>query len=185
MRPMPIVMYGADWCGDCRRAKSVFAEHGVAYQYIDLDAEPDQVSNVLERNDGVRRIPVIVFDDDTHLVEPTNEALAANLASLTAPSPSVSNNLTFEVIERPEAGRFELFADGELVGFANYTTQDQSVVVPHVETLLPFRNQGFADRLMSLMLARLRETERTLTPLCSFASQYMREHPEQKDLLAF
>ncbi|KAG1648095.1 hypothetical protein GQR58_030091 [Nymphon striatum] len=32
---MTITMYGADWCGDCRRAKAWFDEREIAYTYVD------------------------------------------------------------------------------------------------------------------------------------------------------
>lgn len=73
-----ITMYGADWCGDCRRAKSVFAAAGVDYDYIDLVADPDQ-AEVAERISGRKNIPVIVFPDGTHLVEPSNNEIIAKL----------------------------------------------------------------------------------------------------------
>lgn len=74
-----IVMYGADWCGDCRRAKAYFETHDVAYTYVDLVERPDEMDEVLRRNDGLRSIPVVVFADDTHLTEPSNQDLAAKL----------------------------------------------------------------------------------------------------------
>ncbi len=33
-----IVMYSAEWCGVCKRAKRYFAAHGVSYADIDIDA---------------------------------------------------------------------------------------------------------------------------------------------------
>ena len=90
----------------------------------------------------------------------------------------------FELIERPESGRFELMAATQLVSFADYTPDGHRVVVPHVETLLPFRGQGFAAQLMAHLLPRLRETGRTIVPLCTFAASYMNQHPDQHDLLA-
>ena len=33
-----IVMYSAEWCGVCKRAKRYFAAHGVSYDEIDIDA---------------------------------------------------------------------------------------------------------------------------------------------------
>ena len=72
-------MYGADWCSDCRRAKALLDERGVDYQYIDLVAQPDAAS-AAEAISGRKNIPVITFPDGTHLVEPSNEQLAAKLA---------------------------------------------------------------------------------------------------------
>ncbi len=77
-----VVMYGADWCGDCRRAKAYFDSHNIEYNYIDLEANPDEVARVLERNEGVKKIPVIVFADDSHLVEPSNADLDLKVAAL-------------------------------------------------------------------------------------------------------
>ncbi|NND13841.1 MAG: hypothetical protein HKO10_07745, partial [Acidimicrobiia bacterium] len=35
-REPEIVMYGADWCGDCLRAKSFLNERDIAFAYVDL-----------------------------------------------------------------------------------------------------------------------------------------------------
>ncbi len=178
---MTITMYGADWCGDCLRAKAYFAEHDVAYDYVNLEEHPEAADIVLERNNGLKRIPVIVFDDDTHLTEPSNEALAAKLAELAEgsdPSPA------FEVVDNPDEARFELLRDGTLVGFASYSQKGETVIVPHVETLRQHRGQGYAARLMDGLLAQLRESGRTITPLCPFAASHVRDNPEHHDLLA-
>lgn len=74
-----IVMYGADWCGDCRRSKAFLERHGVAFTYVDLEERPEEMQTVIARNGGMRSIPVIVFDDGSHLTEPTNDALATKL----------------------------------------------------------------------------------------------------------
>lgn len=77
-----IVMYGADWCGDCIRAKSFFDERDIAFAYVDLVAHPEFMAAVIDRNQGARRIPVIVFPDGSHLTEPSNTELAAKLDEL-------------------------------------------------------------------------------------------------------
>ena len=74
-----IVMYGADWCGDCRRSKAFLERRGVPFTYVDLEERPDEIKEVIKRNDGMRSIPVIVFADGSHLTEPSNDALAAKL----------------------------------------------------------------------------------------------------------
>lgn len=77
-----IVMYGANWCGDCRRSKKVFERLGVGYTWIDSDATPGAIEKVVELNEGMRSIPVIVFPDGTHLTEPSDESLEGKLAAL-------------------------------------------------------------------------------------------------------
>ncbi len=74
-----ITMYGADWCGDCRRAKTFLEGNAVPYAYVDLVEHPLLIEEVMRRNDGARNIPVIVFPDGSHLTEPSNDDLAAKL----------------------------------------------------------------------------------------------------------
>ncbi len=72
----PIVVYGASWCPDCRRAKQFLASHRVAYEWIDLEEFPEKSAEVEARNDGKRIIPTIVFPDGSFLAEPSNDELA-------------------------------------------------------------------------------------------------------------
>ena len=176
-----ITMYGADWCGDCIRAKAYFADHEVDYTYVNLEEVPEAADIVLERNNGLKRIPVIVFPDDSHLTEPSNEALAAKLAELAGaaePEPS------FEVVENTDDGRFELQRDGEIVSIADFTDRNGTVVIPHVGTDPAHRGQGYAGRLMDGTLDLIRSSGRSVVPLCPFAAQHIRDNPEYQDLLA-
>jgi len=75
-----ITMYGAAWCGDCRRARRVLDESGVPYEYVDLEERPEQ-ADVAESISGRKNIPVIVFPDGSHLVEPGNDELRAKIAN--------------------------------------------------------------------------------------------------------
>ena len=75
-------MYGADWCGDCRRSKRLLEELNVEYTLIDVDADLSAADKVIEINDGAKSIPVLVFQDGTHLTEPSDNDLKAKLQSL-------------------------------------------------------------------------------------------------------
>lgn len=77
-----ITMYGAEWCGDCRRSKRFMDENKVAYNYIDVEADASASEKVIEINGGMRSIPVIVFPDGSHLTEPSDNDLKAKLVSL-------------------------------------------------------------------------------------------------------
>jgi mycoredoxin len=77
-----ILMYSTSWCGDCRRAKKVFAALGVAYAEIDIDSRPDAAEQVKLLNNGMRTVPTIVFADGSILAEPSSRVLEAKLASL-------------------------------------------------------------------------------------------------------
>jgi mycoredoxin len=77
-----ITMYGADWCGDCRRSKRFLDSNSVSYNYIDVEADASASEKVIEINGGMRSIPVIVFSDGTHLTEPSDNALKEKLEAL-------------------------------------------------------------------------------------------------------
>ena len=74
---MTIRMYGTLWCSDCKRAKQFFAEQRLAYEFIEIDANPEGMRAVEEANNGRDLIPTIFFDDGSVLAEPTNAELAA------------------------------------------------------------------------------------------------------------
>ena len=77
--PVPdvVTVYGADWCGDCRRAKRFLDATGTPYRYVDL--EVDGAAQQLVDDAGYRAIPVIVTPAGDILVEPSNDELAAAL----------------------------------------------------------------------------------------------------------
>jgi mycoredoxin len=77
-----IRMYGAEWCGDCRRSKRFLDSNSVSYEYIDVEADPSASEKVIEINGGQRSIPVILFPDGTHLTEPSDNDLKAKLETL-------------------------------------------------------------------------------------------------------
>lgn len=178
---MTITMYGADWCGDCIRAKRWFADNEIAFDYVSLEAVPEAADIVLERNNGLKRIPVIVFGDDSHLTEPSNEALAAKMAELSGDSCATA---AFDVVENSDAGRFELRRDSDVVSFASFSERDGVVMIPHVETMAEHRGQGYADRLLNGVLENLRASNRKVMPLCPFAARHVRENEQYHDLLA-
>lgn len=75
-------MYGADWCGDCRRSKRLLEELGVQYDLIDVEKDPTQIDKVIELNGGAKSIPVIVFSDGSHMTEPSDPDLRKKLEDL-------------------------------------------------------------------------------------------------------
>jgi len=71
-----VKMYGAEWCGDCRRSKRFLDSNNVSYDYVDVEADPTASGG------GQRSIPVILFPDGTHLTEPSDNDLKAKLEFL-------------------------------------------------------------------------------------------------------
>ena len=69
-----VILFGADWCPDCRRAKSFLDDNKVNYQFIDVDQYPWASEKVEEINRGKRIIPTLLIDD-TPYTNPDNGQL--------------------------------------------------------------------------------------------------------------
>jgi len=78
---MSIRLYGADWCGDCRRTKAQLDGLGVPYEYLDVEHD-DALRDEAIAIAGRQSIPVVVLPDGSHLVEPSNPDLEARLRAL-------------------------------------------------------------------------------------------------------
>jgi thioredoxin reductase (NADPH) len=70
-----IILYGADWCPDCRKSKAFLADNNVNYQFIDTEINEWAIPIIKKINNGKRKIPTIVINDEIILVEPENEEL--------------------------------------------------------------------------------------------------------------
>ncbi len=78
-----ITMYGAEWCSDCRRSKKLLDGLGVDYDYVDLEADVSAADKARAIS-GRTNIPVIVFPDDSHFVEPSDAELREKVLALQA-----------------------------------------------------------------------------------------------------
>ncbi|OXM64836.1 glutaredoxin domain-containing protein [Amycolatopsis vastitatis] len=76
---MKLTVYGAGWCPDVKRSRALLDREGVEYSYVDVEADAEAEQRVRELQDGARRIPTIVWDDGTFLVEPSDEELSGRL----------------------------------------------------------------------------------------------------------
>lgn len=180
LNPNTITMYGADWCGDCIRAKAFFDKHELAFDYVDLAENPDETDVVLQHNGGVQKIPLVLYPDGSFQIEPTNEELESKRVEIWGLS-----NDEDQVVENVAEGRFELHSGGEIVSVADYTERDGGVVVvPHVATDPAHRGLGNAGRLMDGLLDQLRSSDRKVVPICPFAAHHIKTNPQHQDLVA-
>jgi glutaredoxin-like protein len=76
-----ITMFGAMWCIDCRRTKAQLDGLGIDYTYVDLEADP-AAADVARDISGRTSIPVVVYPDSSHQVEPSNADVTAKLREL-------------------------------------------------------------------------------------------------------
>ena len=78
-----VVLYGADWCGDCVRSKRFLRENNVEFDELNILAQPELTETVIQLNIAAghgpkRRIPVIIVGNQI-LSEPSNDELASAL----------------------------------------------------------------------------------------------------------
>ena len=79
--------------------------------------------------------------------------------------------------------RFELVEEG-MTAFADYYRSGEVLVIPYVESPVPLRGKGTADRLMQGVASLARERDLKLRPTCSYAVVWFRRHPQWSDVLA-
>jgi thioredoxin reductase (NADPH) len=72
-------VYGAPWCPHCKRVKRFLAAHRVPYENVDIDERPEAVETLKDLQGGGQIIPTVVYDDGSHEVNPTDEALARRI----------------------------------------------------------------------------------------------------------
>jgi glutaredoxin len=74
-----VLLYGADWCADCRRTKSWLRRNEIPFTEYDTDADDALRAQAEELAGGRSNIPVVVTPEGAVLVEPTNVELATTL----------------------------------------------------------------------------------------------------------
>ena len=79
MTEAQLIVYGTNWCGDCRRTQRFLQDNQVNYKFINIDQDKKGEQFVLSANRGMRSVPTILFPDGSILVEPTNGQLADKL----------------------------------------------------------------------------------------------------------
>ncbi|GAA4812003.1 GNAT family N-acetyltransferase [Streptomyces ziwulingensis] len=87
-----------------------------------------------------------------------------------------------EIVDVPEASRFEIRLDGERVGLADYLRTDALVVYPHTEVAPAHNGLGLGSALARAVLDDARERGLAVLATCPFIAAWMARHPEYRDL---
>jgi len=77
-----IDFYTTDWCGDCVRSKALLKKLNLAFNEINVDLNKDANEYIKTLQVNQRRIPTIVFEDESFLVEPSDVELENKLKEL-------------------------------------------------------------------------------------------------------
>ncbi len=78
---LQIHVYGADWCGDCIRAKSALNRYGAEFVWHDIESEEGAEEKAIEIS-GQKHIPVVTFPDNSFMVEPSAIQIKEKLDSI-------------------------------------------------------------------------------------------------------
>ncbi|QXP65799.1 FAD-dependent oxidoreductase [Polaribacter sp. AHE13PA] len=73
-----ILLYGADWCPDCRRAKTYLKENNIDFTFVDVDLDKEATAKVEAINNGKRIIPTLIIREKSY-TNPNNVELASVL----------------------------------------------------------------------------------------------------------
>jgi thioredoxin reductase (NADPH) len=74
-----LVVYGTAWCSDCKRTKQFLGEQRIPYEWVDVDEDPEGLAYIEKVQNGMHRVPTLLFSDGSTLVEPSNAELAHKL----------------------------------------------------------------------------------------------------------
>jgi hypothetical protein len=91
---------------------------------------------------------------------------------------------SMQVIRADERSRYELYDDDELLSFALFSQADGVVTVPHVETRIEHRGNGFSSVLMDGVVGDLRANGLRIRPICWVAREHVQALPDADQLTA-
>lgn len=90
---------------------------------------------------------------------------------------------TITVVDNPGQGRYEVRADGELAGFAQYNARRGQIAFTHTEVDDRFAGQGLASKLIAFALGDARDRGLAVLPFCPFVRAYIQRHAEYVGLV--
>ena len=88
-----------------------------------------------------------------------------------------------EVVDAPEASRYELRLGDRVIGFAAYRRRNDRIVFIHTEVDSSYEGRGLGNRLAEAALEDVRGKGLVAVPLCPFIARYIQQHPEYNELV--
>lgn len=87
-----------------------------------------------------------------------------------------------EIVDHPEATRYEAVENGSLAGFVEYRMAGSRRILVHTEVLPAFEGRGIGAALARHVLEAARAAGGRVTVKCPFIAAYVRRHPEYEAL---
>ena len=90
-----------------------------------------------------------------------------------------------EFSHEPDAHRYTMRVDGEVVSVLEYRDQGAGTVMHHTVTIPKHRGHGYAGELVAFAVNDVDARGRApITPSCWYVSDWFDQHPERSALLA-
>ena len=102
---MKLDFYTTDWCGDCIRSKALLKKLNIVFNEINVDTNLEANEYIKSLQVNQRRIPTIVFDDGSFLVEPSDIDLENKQWFTTANAPSIDHWRAKHAVKNPGRSR--------------------------------------------------------------------------------
>jgi predicted GNAT family acetyltransferase len=88
-----------------------------------------------------------------------------------------------EVVDRPQAHRYEVLADGQVAGYVEYELDPGTILFIHTEIDEAYEGKGLASMLVRHVLDDARERGLAVLPLCPFVRGWIGRHEDYLDLV--
>ncbi len=88
-----------------------------------------------------------------------------------------------QVVDSPEAGRFEVRVDGVVAGYAEYRRTPSTVSFTHTVVDPAFEGRGLGSVLARGALDAVRAEGAQVLPHCPFIRAWIERHPDHLDLV--
>lgn len=93
--------------------------------------------------------------------------------------------MSTEFIHEPDAHRYTMRVDGELVSVLEYQDHGAGTVMHHTVTIPQFRGKGYAAELVEYAVNDVEARGRgPIMPTCWYVAEWFDRHPERRALLA-
>lgn len=77
------------------------------------------------------------------------------------------------VTRHDDRGRYELTVGGQVVAFAEFSTGDDLITIPYIETAIEHRGNGYSTMLMDGVIDDLRSSGARVRATCSVARGHL------------
>ena len=91
---------------------------------------------------------------------------------------------SFALQDNPAKHRFEADLGDGSIAFAEYRLAPGEIAFTHTKVPPQHEGQGVGSALIRFALGAARDRHLKVVPLCPFFADYMKRHPEERDLLA-